>query len=99
MDNRVFKIRDEVAFRKANDGTMTIVSPVTDKIITVNPTATEIWEMIDGEKTVSQIINFFSEAHSDDNDFPGQKQVSEDVTDMIDNFFARELTELVSKED
>jgi len=98
LDNRVFKIRDEVAFRKAEDGTMTIVSPVTDKIITVNPTATEIWEMIDGKKSVSQIIELFLKEHSEDKNFPGKKQLTEDVTDMIDNFFARTLTELINKE-
>ncbi len=97
MDNRVFRVRDEVAFRKAEDGTMTIVSPVTDKIITVNPTATEIWEMIDGEKTVSEIISLFEKVHSEDKDFPGQKQIAEDVTVMVDSFFHRELIELSDK--
>jgi len=95
LDNRVFRIRDEVAFRKADDGTMTIVSPVTDKIITINSTACEIWEMVDGKKPVSEIISIFGNRHRTDNDFPGEKQVAEDVVDIIDSFFNRELTELV----
>ena len=95
MDNRVFKIRNEVAFRKAGDGTMTIVSPVTDKIITINSAACEIWEMLDGKKTVSEIISIFGDRHRTDNDFPGEKQVAEDVVDIIDSFFNKELIELV----
>ena len=95
MDNRIFRIRDEVAFRKAEDGTMTIVSPVTDKIITINSSACEIWEMVDGKRTVSEIIERFISFHSNDKGLPSEKEIAEDVTDIVDDFFKRELIELI----
>jgi len=90
----IFRIKDEVAFRKANDGTMTIVSPVTDKITTINATATEIWEMIDGNKSVAVIIDQFLENHSGDNNFPGKETVGKDVKEIIEMFLNRLLIEI-----
>jgi hypothetical protein len=90
----VFRIKDEIAFRKANDGTMTIVSPVTDKIITINATATEIWEMIDGQKSVSEIVGSFIQIHSKDNGFPGSDEARSDVISIVDDFFNRKLIEM-----
>jgi hypothetical protein len=90
----VFRIRDEVAFRKAGDGTLTIVSPVTDKITTINSAAAEIFEMIDGKKSVSEIAGNFIQTHSSDNGFPGSDEAQSDVISIVDDFLNRELIEI-----
>ena len=95
MHKKVFRLRDEIAFRKSDDGTMTIVSPVTDKIITINSTATEIWEMIDGQASVGAIADKFVVAHREENDFPGEKVVIEDVFEIIVELLNKELLEVV----
>ncbi len=95
MDKRVFKIRNEVAYRKSSDGNMTIVSPVTDKITTINLTATEIWEMIDGHKNVSEIIEQFYSTHSKDSNLPPKDMVGEDVLEILNSFLEKQLVELV----
>lgn len=94
----VFRIRNEVAFRKANDGTLTIVSPVTDKITTVNSTASEIWDLIDGKTSIEIIAEKFMLAHRDDSSFPGEKEVRSDVYAIINDFFNRELIEISGRE-
>lgn len=96
--NTIFRIRNEVAFRKANDGTLTIVSPVTDKITTVNGTASEIWYMIDGKIDVGAIVQKFIQMHKHDNGFPGDNEVKNDVFAIIDDFFKRELIEISGRE-
>jgi hypothetical protein len=86
-------IKDEVAYRKAADGTMTIVSPVTDKIITINTSATEVWEMIDGKLNMDEIKEQFISKHKDDADFPGETQAEHDIDVILEEFFKRELIE------
>ncbi|HPA57359.1 MAG TPA: PqqD family protein [bacterium] len=90
----IFRIMNEVAFRKANDGTLTIVSPVTDKITTVNGTASEIWYMIDGKIDVGTIVDKFIQAHKEDNGFPGEKVAKNDVFAIMNDFLHRELIEI-----
>lgn len=90
----IFRIRNEVAFRKAADGTLTIVSPVTDKITTVNSAASEIWDMIDGKMNAGEIVEKFINTHKDDNGFPGHKDAERDVFAIINDFFNRELIEI-----
>jgi len=94
----IFRIRNEVAFRKANDGTLTIVSPVTDKITTVNATASEIWDMIDGKMSAGEIAEKFIQTHKDDNGFPGEKEAKNDVFAIISDFLNRELIEISGRE-
>lgn len=90
---KIYKIKDEVAFRKAADGTMTIVSPVTDKIITINTSATEIWEVIDGKLNMDEIMERFISKHRDDADFPGESQAEHDAEVILEEFLKRELIE------
>ena len=95
MDRIVFRIKEEVAYRKADDGTMTIVSPITDKIITVNTSATELWELFDGNTDVGEITEIFISRHKDDKDFPGDSEVAEHISEIIEEFIKRELIERI----
>lgn len=89
----VFKIRDEVAFRKLSDGSLTIVSPVTDKMISLNSTAAEIWEMIDGKKSVKEIADNFYFSHADDTMIHAIKK---DAFEIIETFVSKELLEIIN---
>jgi len=95
MHKKVFRIRDEVAFRKTADGSLTIVSPVTDKIVTVNESACEVWELIDGKQNVNEIAETFVSNHKDDKDFPGEKEGLEHVAQILEEFLKREFIEQV----
>ena len=91
----ILKIKEEVAYRKADDGTMTIVSPITDKIITVNASATELWELIDGNTDVDRITEIFISRHKEDKDFPGDSEAAEHVSEIIGEFLKRKLIERI----
>lgn len=95
MRKNIYRIKDEVAFRKAADGAMTIVSPVTDKIITINASATEIWEMIDGKLNMDELKDKFISKHRDDADFPGEIQAEHDAELILEEFLKRELIEKI----
>ena len=92
----VFKIRDEVAFRKLSDGSITIVSPVTDKMISVNSSAAEIWEMIDGANSLKQITDRFYFSHENDRECPPVEELKKDVFEMVKSFFDRNLIEIIN---
>jgi len=94
----VYRIKDEIAYRKAADGTMTIVSPVTDKIITINTSATEVWEMIDGKRNMDEIKEQFISKHRDDADFPGETEAEHDTEVILEEFLKRELIEEIKIE-
>lgn len=91
--NTVFMIRKEVAFRKASDGTLTIVSPVTDKITTINSSAAVIWDLIDGKKDLQALINEFITIHKNENSYPGDEGAKCDIIEIIEHFFNRNLIE------
>lgn len=90
--NAVCKIRDEVAFRKSSDGTLTAVSPVSDKIVTLNRAAADIWGLIDGKRTVDGIIAAFM-AEFDPSSLPPKSHVESDVIEIIEQFLNKELIE------
>lgn len=93
MISKIYKIKEEIAFRKADDGTLTIVSPVTDKIVTINAAAAQLWDLIDGERTVEKISEIFSEMHKDDLDFPGDEEALKDVIEIFGEFLEKEFIE------
>ncbi len=85
-------IRTEIAWRKMKDGTITIVSPITDKIITINRTAALVWEMLDGTKTVEEIAESVAGKFCDDPDLDKQI-IFNDVKEIIEAFDERGLLE------
>lgn len=93
-EKSVFRIRDEVAFRKLSDGSITIVSPVTDKMISINSAAAEIWETIDGVKSLKQITDCFYFTHGKDLGSPSFEKLKNDVFEIVKAFFDRDLIEL-----
>lgn len=95
-EKSVFRIRDEVAFRKLSDGSVTIVSPVTDKMISINSTAAEIWETIDGKKSLKQITDRFYFSHGKDAGSPSIEKLKQDVFEVVIAFFDRDLIELIN---
>ena len=92
MKEKIFKVKEEIAWRKMKDGTLTIVSPITDKIISINETAGIIWEMLDGEKKVSDIADEMHKMFSENNDV-SREVILSDVIEIISDFVERELLE------
>lgn len=95
-EKTVLRIRNEVAFRKLSDGTITIVSPVTDKMISINSSAAEIWELINGSNSVVKIKNMFFSSHSGDLGIPSNEKVKDHVFEIIKMFFDKNLIEIIN---
>ena len=96
MEKAVLRIRDEVAFRKADDGTMTIVSPVTDKIVTINAAAAELWDLIDGKSNMDEIAGEFISRHREDENFPGEGEAANHVNEILEQFLKKEFIEQIA---
>ncbi|HNW82938.1 MAG TPA: PqqD family protein [bacterium] len=95
-EKSIFRIRDEVAFRKLSDGSVTIVSPVTDKMISINSSAAEIWEIIDGGNSLKQITDCFYLSHGKDAGSPSFEELKQDVVEIVKAFFDKDLIELIN---
>lgn len=91
MDDRKYKIKEEIAWRKMRDGSVTIVSPVIDKIITINETAGIVWEMLDGTNTVSDICVRFRDLFKESS--VSGDAITKDVLEIVENFVKKELIE------
>lgn len=94
--NSVIRVRAEVAFRKLEDGSVTIVSPATDTILTINRAAAEIWEMIDGTNCMKHITDRFIFLHGNDSGAPSVTEIENEVTEIINSFFEKSLLEEIN---
>lgn len=94
--NSVMKIRKEVAFRKLADGSVTIISPVTDKMISINRSAAEVWHMIDGLNSLENITERFIFLHGKDAGAPSVEEIEKDVMEIVKSFFERALIEEIN---
>lgn len=94
--NSVMVIKKEVAFRKLADGSVTIVSPVTDKMISINKSASEIWYMIDGLNSLKNITERFIFLHGKDADAPSVEDIEKDVMETVKSFFEKALIEEIN---
>jgi hypothetical protein len=72
------------------------VSPVTDKMISINSAAAEIWEMIDGAKSLKQVTDRFYFSHGKDAGSPSFEKLKQDVLEIVEAFFDRDLIELIN---
>ena len=90
MKHKKYRVKDEIAWRKMKDGTVTIVSPIIDKIISVNETAGMIFELLDGTNSVEMIVDFMCDKFSE-NENVLKEDIQTDVLEIIDDFNEREL--------
>lgn len=93
----ILKIKDEVAFRRSFDGTLVAVSPESDKIVTLNESAAELWSLIDGKRTVTEIIALFA-AHYEAATLDELTQIGNDVLEIVDKFLEKRLIEIIDTE-
>ena len=91
LDHR-YRIRDEIAWRKMKDGTVTIVSPLVEKIISINATAGVIWELLDGTRTVAVVIAALEERFGDE---VPRVVLAGDVADILRDLLDRQLIEQI----
>lgn len=91
LDHR-YRVRDEIAWRKMKDGTVTIVSPLVEKIISINATAGVIWELLDGTRTVAVVIAALEERFGDE---VPRAVLAGDVADILRDLLDRQLIEQI----
>ena len=92
--NRILKIKNEVAARRSFDGTLVAVSPETDKILTLNESAAELWALIDGKRNLTEIITLFA-ANFEASSLEELAQIEKDVLEIIDKFLEKKLVEII----
>ncbi len=92
LDQR-FRIRDEIAWRKMKDGTVTIVSPLAEKIVSINQTAGMIWDLLDGERTVADIAAALHERVRESG--VSRATVEADVCEIIRSLVERQVLEQI----
>ena len=90
----ILKIKNDVAFRRSFDGTLVAVSPETDKILTLNESAAELWSLIDGKHTLTEIITLFA-AHFETASLDELVQIESDVLEIIGKFLEKQLVEII----
>ncbi|MBP5201283.1 PqqD family protein [bacterium] len=90
----ILKIKNDVAFRRSFDGTLVAVSPETDKILTLNESAAELWSLIDGKRTLTEIITLFA-AHFETASLDELVQIESDVLEIIGKFLEKQLVEII----
>ncbi len=95
MNDHVYRVRDEIAWRKMKDGTVTIVSPLVEKIISINATAGIIWELFDGKRTVAAIVDALYEKFSAEGVDRGtlESDTHEILRDLIDRQLVEQIVD------
>ncbi len=92
LDQR-FRIRDEIAWRKMKDGTVTIVSPLAEKIVSINQTAGMIWDLLDGKRTVAEIVTTLHEQFKEEG--VERATIEADTCEIIRSLVERQVLEQI----
>lgn len=90
----ILKIKNDVAFRRSFDGTLVAVSPESDKIITLNESAAELWSLIDGKRDITEIITLFA-AHFGAETLDEISQIEKDAVEIVGKFLEKQLVEII----
>ena len=85
--DRVYLPNPRIAYRKIN-GDMVIVHTLENKLVRLNPTATVMWENLDG-KTVAEIAREVCAQFEVD-----EKEALRDIVEFIDHLIERGFVEV-----
>ncbi len=85
-----FKINSSVAWRKMSDGTVTIVSPVNEKMISINKSASLIWEGAASGKSKEQILELLYSKYLPQSELT-KDILDEDAEEIINLFISKGL--------
>jgi len=88
MNNKIFKINDNIAIKKIPDGALAI-NKKTIEIFEYNKTSYDILNLINGKKKVSQIIKELSNKY---------KCKEKEIQNNIINFLESQIKEKIIKE-
>ncbi len=92
LDQR-FRICEEIAWRKMKDGTVTIVSPRAEKIVSINRTAGMIWDLLDGTRTVAEIVSALHEQFKEEG--VDRATIERDTCEIIQSLVERHIVEQI----
>lgn len=90
----ILKIKNEVAFRRSFDGTLVAVSPESDKVVTLNESAAEFWSLIDGKRTIKEIIVLFATRFEVET-LDEFSVIENDVIEIVEKFLEKQLVEII----
>jgi len=75
------------------DGTVTIVSPLIEKILSINTTAGMIWDLLDGTHSAEEIVDFLYEKFKHEG--VSRATIEHDVHEILATFVKRQLVEQI----
>ncbi len=84
-----YRIKKEVAWRTMKDGTMTIISPLHDIVVTVNTTAARIVELLAEHKSKEEIVRTLSQETGNRN----SDAIAADVDTFLQALFEKGVLE------
>lgn len=90
----ILKIKNEVAFRHSFDGTLVAVSPESDKVVTLNESAAEFWSLIDGKRTIKEIIVLFATRFEVET-LDEFSVIENDAIEIVEKFLEKQLVEII----
>lgn len=82
-----YQIKKEIAWRKMKDGTMTLISPLDDVVLTVNPLAARIVELLAENVAFEEIVMRIQKETGHKNEDEISKDVFEFVQQLVDKGF------------
>jgi hypothetical protein len=83
--NHCFKRNDSIIFKELGEGPA-LIDPYRRTLISLNPAALEIWQLLDGERSVSGIIDALREIFDAD-----EKVLEKDTVNFLDELAKREI--------
>lgn len=88
MNDKIPQIRDDFQIEEI-DGETLLYSPRSARSLYLNPTASAIWRLCDGNNSIGEIIAVLSELYPDSAD-----SIEQDVHQSIESFISNKAIEL-----
>lgn len=86
--NKIVQLKDDYLLERL-DGEITVYHPTLTTSVYLNETGALIWELCDGKRTVSAIIEILSEQYPESGD-----QINRDVQEVIEQLVDRDIAVL-----
>lgn len=85
MTTEHYTIKKEIAWRKMQDGTMTLISPLDDSVLTLNGIGARVFELLADNLLLDEIVIRIQKetSHKD------SKEIHKDIVEFIESLTSR----------
>lgn len=80
-----YTIKKEIAWRKMQDGTMTLISPLNDSVVTLNGVGARVFELLADNLLIDEIVTRIQKetSHKD------SAEIQRDVMEFVENLLTK----------